>query len=287
MTKGLIRTASVMFAALGIGGPALAQQFFLYPPCDVNVAGTLRARATIAATAGVRSREDRHVLDAQIPITDASMLQFSGGGAVAAGLRGEFNDLRCRTGVLSEAAGRLRYAYGGDASAMRLVIGSYDAQRDIIRRDPTSAGPGGPVTARSIFDLAGHNQMRLAVPFSVGGGDGASIHVHTFTLRRADSGPSDGYAYAEWAIHADLDGDCTIGDGEPLLATGVLRVGPNERAAADPVRFESPRGHYVLSVTKEMSADLGVASRSCASSARAASEITEVMTLALTLIPGP
>ncbi|MBI1851417.1 MAG: hypothetical protein HYR85_13840 [Planctomycetes bacterium] len=278
----------VSLAALlfGSSGSAVAQEFFLYPPCTAHVEGTLRARGTIATTLGTRSDEDASVLDADFPIVDASALQFFGGGHVAAGVRGRFDDGGCRTAALSEADGRMRYGFTGDSDSIRIVAGSLNDQLDIVRRDATSAGVGGLVTARSIFDLAGHNQMRMAVPFTVGGGNGAVIHVDTFSVRRTDSGPSDGYSFAEWAVYADENGNCQIDRGEPIVATGQLRVGPNERAAADPTRFAAPRGNYVLTLTKEMSSDVGVASRSCATPARAASEIREVMTLAFSLVTG-
>ncbi len=270
-------------AALVLGGVAFAQEFFLYPPCNARVEGTLRAQASIAATAGVRIDRDEHVLDQRFPITDASQLQFFGGGPVAAGVRALFDDLGCRTGALASASGRMRYNFRGDGSTMRLAIGSLNDQRDIIRRDPTSAGLGGLVSARSIFDLAGHNQMRVHVPFSVGGGDGGVIHADLFTLRRTDSGPSGGSSSAFWFVHADLNGNCEIDQDEPEMASGSLSVGPNERAAADPIRFAAPRGHYVLSLTKETSSDVGVDSPGCDTSVRAASQVLEVMTLVFTL----
>lgn len=278
------RLAFVVPAVLLAAGPAPAE-FLFYPGCDAVVGGTLRAQASVGFSGGTRVDSDEFDYDQRIPIGGTSV-GFSDTGSVGASVEASFLD-GCLTTAGAKVGGETGYKLRGDDLVLQFALEGANDQADFIDRAPVGVSPGGAVAARTGYDIAGHNQYRLSVPFQVAGGDNGVLVVETFELKRTDSGPSTGWVTSSWEIYEDLNGDCELGPSEPLVASDSATIGTDDSHTGVPFRFRVPRGNYILGVSHHETSNLSADSADCTEEDRVESAIADSVAIAFRLITVP
>lgn len=261
--------------------PSIANEFLLYPPCQAVVDGTLRAQASVAGNGFGCLDTDTCDYDRTVNLITTG-IAFRDSCRVAANVSKSFFD-GCQTNASADVEGGAGYTFDADDTKIVFGFDSVNEQTDTVRRGILAIGPGSPVFARSIFDLAGHNQFTLTTPFMVGGGNGASIQAK-LGLKRSDSGPSNGQVLGSWIIFSDLNGNCVVDPNEPIVAQDSALIGPNQSFTAPTLTFPTPRGNYILAIGHSFSSDLAADSLNCSQSISANSTIEHSFALSFEIV---
>jgi|GEM_PF-2364544 len=278
------RSASrtVIAVALGSAGfaaaPALGQAEFLGYPCNATVTGSLAADAYVwAAGSGIFGQSDSDSLAGVYAPTSLDELAFSGGAVAGVRFQRTFMAEGCTTTTRAMAVGDTAYRFIGDNDIMSIEVQSAQDHAASISHGPFSMGGGGLVTVDTLTYQPHSGKFNAEIPFIVGGGNGAYMVVNNFAAARTDSGPTTGYTWMSWEVIADANGNCAVDAGEFGIAMGFISVGPNQETAEPAVRFNLPRGHYVLVVRYGTQAFMHIESENCLRDARATSEVRDVV----------
>lgn len=278
------RSASrtVIAVALGSAGlaaaPALGQAEFLGYPCNATVTGSLVAEAYVWADgAGMFGDSDTDSLAGVYAPASLDQLAFSGGATDGVRFTRSFTALGCPTTTEAAAVGDTAYRFAGDNDVMMIELQSSQDHAARISRGPFSSGGGGLVTVDTLTYQPHSDKFNADIPFIVGGGDGGHMVVDNFSASRTDSGPTTGYTWMSWEVIADANGNCVVDAGELGIAAGFISVGPNQSASQPAVRFNIPRGYYVLVVRYGTQAFMHIESEDCTRDARASSEVRDVV----------
>jgi len=172
-----------------------------------------------------------------------------------------------------------------------------------IGKEPGGFGIRAPFHAEhardsSLSQLSFCNGVEVALPATARtwrkGARGCRILLHEggahvvadFSMKRGDSGPTQGHVVAAWEWYEDVNGNCEVDPGEPVLAFDKWRIGPIASYIMPTQRVRTPRGNYILVTTYFTLSTRWAESRECFNPVRAASDVDDGVGYHYELIPG-